>query len=721
MWSLVGVLALTLAAAAPEAGAPPPSPDVVQVEELFRVLRKDAPREPVAAGELERAYLRALTRSAELLLREVGVTRGAAEQEAAGALRERLEALARRRVGVLPAPDAPGRREALDALAREATSRTLAWPEVEAWLGHAPPAASSLAPRTPAVAPMREPPPPPEAATRAVLAGRQFEGRVEAGELRLARVQVVEELGGNTAGAGLVEVGEWVRLSLELENPSTQPWFSTTAFPDVAGGCVWVDRSTPQVAGEMSPRQTAALLLWVYVAPGCPAGMARTFALTLRDTHRGDAAPARMRVQLRPLDLTPPRIARVQLDVDELGSSDGSRATELKPGVRFELVTDLSVPTPEARSVHVRGYTLPSDATALIARSEFRDEPVWPRASDGLFRAWDDFDGEVVGAEAFRKALGDLKASRAWLATGEQGRLWVAIDVDVTWEAAPEALAAPAPATPAVPTPPATAAVLDLVRTFTGLVPRPVKPSIPGAVEAVSGYELVLDTEGFTQAYEALWPRPNPPATPKALGFTYRTRLYHALPVIAFMAPAVAAAPPPPVQRRVAPPQRLAWAVVDAGVGVLSASLAPPASNPRYWGGAESMAVTEFHLRATVGPRGPVGLLGVRGGSRDLVGIAPALSLTTWVLGAGWRWRPDGTDRYDVTPYAALNRQSRDIAGRSQAYNSLALELGATAHAFFNEHFGVHVDGAWRFDAPGPLEMVDPSGPRIAAGLSVRF
>lgn len=739
---LVGTAFLVAALLAATPGAPTaPSrgaSEVARVRALFDAI-STATRDGLDPNSplLRDSFVRALASSCESAAADVGLT--APGPEELENLREAIRDSVRVRLTAIPFQPATARREALEAYAREVTSRSAAMAVLEAWLG-----LSGLPPIGAVVADGRAhraaSPVTTEAQADNPFALQLGVAADGAGELAVdvPGSRVIGELGGAGAGNGLIDNGEWVELSLGLVNRSTHPWFSTSAFFESTGNCIWTDTARNVVAPEIPPGGKGAVRGWIYVASECADPSERTLRVRFRDSRRG-VSGLQLMVTISPLELPWPQLANVRLDTDHYGSSDGSATLELGPDLAFEFSTDVRLPSSAVQQVST-SFNAPADLKGLFKNFDYSDRPLLSHP-DGTFEASDDVDATLVGAGAFRRTVLAAKKSKPWVANGKRGSLWLAIDVlvqvprpapapqtveedqphrgirrpqSVATEAAPEAQRVAPPPGPVI---------LELLRRHLALVPHRVTPAQPNAVDAASGMEMLLDSEGFLREYALLIaPTPVPPA-PERVPLKYRFRTYYALPMLAVL-PAKEELPMPPPPPRPEPPH-VAMLRFDAFGDVQYYSVSRLPTRPLVWSGDSALGIPGGGVRAWYG-HDWVGFATVD--LRHFEGVqtdqrSSFVTELSGALGGGYLFT---VGSFELTPWAAVGLRMRQTTGTIETLWLPQVEVGGTARWMFTQRLGAFIEGSYRIGQGGPAattttEVMDGSGPRWGLGLTLRL
>ena len=582
------------------------------------------------------------------------------------------------------------------------------------------------------------------------------------GDIRLdaESTAVLAEVGGAGEGNGYLDVGEWARVWFGLKNVGAKPWFSTSGWFEADGQCLWVNPREEHVVGEMPQNGgTASVDAWVYVSRACTGG-ARRLKITIRDTHRNPSGMT-LSVGLRPLDVVGPRIVNGKFDTDVPGSSDGSGAVAVAPGLKFEYSLDLQVPSKAVQAVRMR-YVAPDDLAGLFQQFEYRDVPLLREAP--FFRAADDLDAEMAETEAFRKALRDARGSKDWSRRTEKNRLWLAVDstlmadrpgavsATVAAEATAGKPAANEGARDCVPALPSKV-VVELARKYVLLRARPATPTLPGSVVAAEGYEAGIDAERFAVAYDHLLKPPAATASepevlePKPL-LKYRFRSYFPLNLLPVNigprppepAPDAEVLPPPPEPLEPAPepapqPAREPQgpvARIDLGGAWTGYFTEGPTTGADFWNNAGFLSFGDGELRLTFGRTLCFTLLGEFGASivnpsaavLAQTGLPPALSATELAIAAGGAYVLRVGERFELMPFLMVGYRYRAIEAFSETHGVDFL-FGASLRVRLVAFLGLYADISWRLGTGGPAwqgsEILNGIGPRLGGGLSINL
>lgn len=686
--------------------------DVESVEQLVAAAQRHASLlDPSQAdrADIVAVFARVLDRECDAALRDSGVA-SLSEKE-----RNELSSLVKSRVesefGRAPAKS----QEELDGLIRRLSSRALALSVVHRFFGQTEPAAPPAPPLEPASG-----------------LSRQL-GIVESQQspLRLVKesVRVLEEVGGAGAGNGLLDAGEWVRLSTQIRNQSDRAWFSSSTWVESAHPCVWTDATREHQMAELPPGSTGDVAFWVFLSEECKSPDPLVISLRVRDSlHTGNSG-VRLFLTVTPVRVPAPRLVNLRLDTDLPGSSDGSRKEQLGPEMRFEISTDVEAASPDIVGVQT-AYSFPFDVKHLFSELSYRPEPL-TRAGAKLFLASDDLDGQTASRDAFHATLSKAPVSRHWALRGS--RLWLQVETVLFIGKTNEPSSTSAPAPLVQLSPPSARALIELVRMNLSLEARST-PATNGGIAAVDGYELMFDEALFSSAYERLL-SPTPPAlkeTSAPAPFAYRFSHFVPLPVVrpeVFVASASSPAP----QRVAAAPQEMAspsdpWVRLDLGAGWTRYGVSTPPLWDGYWSGETNVHLTPLAGRITLGKK-LVGIAGARYGwtSREPPAVVEFFAELSLQAGGGWVFsRTRGGLRSELMPYALVEyRRRRLVADMNFTTHGIAVAAGATGRLWFHEHVGVFLDAGLRVGSDSPLyaetELVAGRSLEALAGLTLSW
>jgi hypothetical protein len=715
---LLLLLAQTPTVTSSTAPALPPSAlpsDVTAVSELFGLIDLELATDNPDVARLESRFIRVVESGCDLVLKESAI-RDLSSGDRKALSDDVAERVASLLQGALGASWSE-RRKAVEALGRRATTRNLPAEIVNRWLGFRERPEGQKSEKRPAP----EQGVPVAAQVTAMGAGTDL-------KILVKESRLLEEVGGAGAGNGVIDTGEWVHLRFELANPSPRPWFSSSVAGRADGVCLWMSGESvlldelPAVSGR------GGVDVWVYVSRDCTGG-SRGLKLGIRDTHRSPSVEVELVANIRPVDVSAPRLLNARMDSDELGWSDGSRKKEVGPGLRFEYSLDVSVPSVEAASVHT-SYATPNDLTPLFETFEYNDLPLG-RDPDRIFRAADDLDVTVVGSKAYEATILGARPSRRWVTGRWPGRLWLAVDTDL--EVTPPGEKATVPAQPPKLTPPTPLEdekVVALVRKHLTLAPHPVPPVLQDAVAAASGYEVAFDSSRFAADYHALaWPAPPVAPTEAAReALKYRYRLYQSLPLMAVgvkeppppvvrAAPAPRAAPvvkPPPV-----PPEKATGLVLDIG-GTWTGYPAASGVDTSIFGSTSLVDVGSLSVRLQIGTEW-VGIARVAYGRDGVVNNgAGDVNFQETTVEGGVGYVVELTPEVALVPRGGVMLNVRNLTG-SGSQICPALEVGATLRLKLGSVFGLYADLGGQLGAAGPLDKVSGFGFRLGAGISFNF
>lgn len=735
--------------------------DVVNVEELVRTARRHAALEAwrPPPEELVEAFQRVLLRRCEEQLHDLGIDGSAGAQVDDLRLRAHRSVSAALRGAWSKSPREP----ALLGLVRRTTSERRAADLVSAWLGFGP--VGALLEDEKAGPALRARPP-------------RFGAQASAGPaatdgvaLAIDESELLQDAGGAGTGNSVLDAGEWIQPRLVVVNHDSLPHFSSSAWIRSEDGCSWTDASEEHELAEMNENGGKATFTpWVYLSRSCATPGERSLTVLVQDTRRSPVEAVRLPLRLRAYPLGPVGLTGVLFDTDVPGSSRGDGTTALRPGLRFELSSQIVFGTASVKAVRA-AYGLAPDVARAFASFEKRPVRMLPTAPR-QFDPGDDVDGLTLEEAAFVRQLGRLDRSTLWLRPQGGGKAWVAVDLELEAEvmadaseggqrrgdAAASQRRTSGAGTRGEPTQrpearagaaPEASQVIDLVGRHVRLVPRPARTTVEGALDATEGYEVVFDREGFRADYaklvgasQVLEPQePRPPARLVATG-TYVLRRFIALSVAPWTTrpqrpeePTARAAPAarrelavePDLEGMPEPPRRFVGLAFGLAVGSHDL-LQPEREGPTLslWKDDQCLIVSPLG-RITVGGERLRAAFSLTMGWGTADSTAGEATVTAFGVRGGVAYvLARGT--VEVEPRVLLGVGFRDLTWDgpdTEAVPVLALEVGATVRLMHESGVGPFLDVAYVVSPDGPAiddePVVGGDGPRASLGLAVEF
>jgi len=390
------------------------------------------------------------------------------------------------------------------------------------------------------------------------------------------------------------------------------------------------------------------------------------------------------------------------------------------------------------------------------------------------YAANDDWDRKIVkSARRYESALSNLRGSKRWLVPGQDGPIWLAVDLQVAHRH-PFNKSVENKKTATANTAPSAQVVTKLLQDNISFRSRTVTPS-KDAVAAVAGHDLLLDFKSFERAYNETTGRSSSSltvgTTSRPTPLTYHYRYY--VPLL-IKVPGTKAKPKPkakrkpkakPPKRNVAVPEEAhtPWIRLDigAGGGLLLINSNLPTTDPT-WVDTELAASTKLMLlegaaMLTLGETWS-GFLEFRGGQQTLdpqTIVDLEIRNSRWSASLGLAYIIKLAD-LEIQPRAGVSFHTRsfdrDIPGTTAGYTNAVLEaddftvaanLGLTLRYYFTSWFGLHFDVSSILGPGGPEErrtvvtlsdgemslnedvlstpLVDGISVHFGAGLSLRF
>ena len=209
---------------------------------------------------------------------------------------------------------------------------------------------------------------------------------------------LLEVAGTYGRGNGVLDLGEWVRLNLNIK-PNATPMFSTSVWVNNSEPCVYIWGANKEIvlddAGEwrQGDKTGRTVAVDLYVSHDCSQGQSIPVSIKIDDSHRdGDGELITTWFQVG----TKPNIdAMVQLDRDIPGYS-WDTTTPLKPESRYELSVQANVTGRQKASLL---YRLVSD-TSLFSETRDAAPSIVSMYSKGPMRPEDDLDFSMASRTA---------------------------------------------------------------------------------------------------------------------------------------------------------------------------------------------------------------------------------------------------------------------------------------------------------------------------------
>jgi len=612
--------------------------------------------------------------------------------------------------------DRSAKYEALSAVLREASSRSVAEEWLAGWLGV--PTSTSLIGSLPA----RD--------DTLVWRGSSLQGQI-AGTTRTRdlffipeETSLVAESGGTYGGNRVIDAGEWVRIRFTLGNDSATPYFSSSVWLRSLSPCLWTDAVVEHEVEEMSPRGgRGSFGAWFYVSSQCPSGRPVKLRASLRDTHQTSAAGISLDMEIVPHGNMLARLNPLNIDSDTPGSSDATDNPVLHPGHSYEVSVGVQLsrkPHFNPRSV----YGASDETRALFDGFSHRSVDMIGKGV-GTYAAGDDLDLKVVAEESYKSRAYSLRKISRWAEKKNGPMIWLAVDTEVLdvppgWKRSSPSGSGDArrELTPDD--------IVKMVLAHVTLESRRSSPTLSGAVAATDGHEVVFDVDGYRAAYEAAT-GPLPDSVELEITPVVRYVYRHFVPLrIASMEIAPAPVPrPAPVKYRPKyrppppPPEPEFIGLVRLDLGLEFSKL----PFEKIDAGGDDVWLTGISPQLSVGQSWCfVANIDIHSGSfKDNNGheYSPK-QFMVWaglghILGAG------GTIEFE--PALQLGAGQRAMGDLTQALAGIG--ASGTARVFFSDHVGFFGEMKYDITTNGPPEngedTLNGNQFKIGFGLSGRF
>jgi hypothetical protein len=323
--------------------------------------------------------------------------------------------------------------------------------------------------------------------------------------LYVESAEIVQEVGGDGAGNGRLDRGEWVAISLNLKNGSSIPWFSTSVYVTVDNPkCAWVKKTEIEPGEFLEMGSEVEVPVWVYVSPTCPGVNAIRLSLTKVDSHRTNESGISSTVRIPVEQNLKSKVVDVFMDTDVPGESKGHQVKIISPDMFAELSHGVRFSGRQAYQVEETVRTA-QDQMGLFSTPAMLASRLSVTSGTNA-RAGDDLDLKIIRLQNFRAVQAAYKPSRKFMGNG-RGELWFAADMVIaTFESkgGPGAatlrnakLRNPKPAKILSAT-----QALNLVKKHLIFESREMQPKA-GAIAAVTGHDVLIDKKAFEEAWNA--------------------------------------------------------------------------------------------------------------------------------------------------------------------------------------------------------------------------
>lgn len=236
--------------------------------------------------------------------------------------------------------------------------------------------------------------------------------------------KIASDVGGEGAGNGAIDGGDWIRLIIPIVNGSTLPWVSTSGRWTAVGNCVYLPDSDIFDLAELPVGATADLALDMYLARDC-GDRTISVRLELLDTHRAPTTPLAIGLDLTVRTVSFSHSKSLVFDRDVPGWSDGAKREILDAGGRIELSAGIEVSDTTLQQAR-QSWAWSRYATPAFEKQFLPKQLEMPRSPSQrpgyqIFGMADDLDLKAKEGEAFVEALAPTAVRLGWGNAGAAG------------------------------------------------------------------------------------------------------------------------------------------------------------------------------------------------------------------------------------------------------------------------------------------------------------
>ncbi|MEC7986303.1 MAG: hypothetical protein VX278_14150 [Myxococcota bacterium] len=304
---------------------------------------------------------------------------------------------------------------------------------------------------------------------------------------------------------GVVDLGERIDLRLAIENHSKKNLFSSSAFVRSNSPYIWVINKEEQELSELDAGQMDYVDAQLYISKQTPKGTKLFVEVQVYDSRYHQSSPATIRYSLPVSHVAKTRLSNVVLDTDMPGFSEKSKSKYLEANQKFEIRSDVFVPSADAFGAQMN-YLTPTSFT-----SSYRNGPMLRVGLDSgvRFEARDDLDVKVPTQSIFEQNKKRYALSKRWT-SGTRQYIYIAADTQLILQTGKtktksnsSTRASTIRSTPPKKAPTASE-VVSLVNKNTSLKPLAPSSAPSDSVSAAHGYYVSFDRIEFTKQYNAL-------------------------------------------------------------------------------------------------------------------------------------------------------------------------------------------------------------------------
>jgi hypothetical protein len=352
-------------------------------------------------------------------------------------------------------------------------------------------------------------------------------------DLLLNQSFITSDLGSLTSRNFTIDPGEWVTVSLKVQNDAYQRLFSSSVWFKSDHECLWMPKTKEHVLAELDANKKldsskTTLNLYFYVSKYCPKNTPLTIKVIYSDTHRNYGKRDQGTIVFELEKKMPILLVNKLIDRDEPGHSDGDEFIGIEYGANIEFSTSIQAHK-NALNAQV-AYLFSDDFNRLGKIKPALSKMTMDKATKGLFLPTDDVDITALKTkgpfnQAVKRALEGLS-----LDYDNESEILLAVDAFVEYQTntdhqkvnqsklkvrskqnSDQRKSRPVPRSSSSNLSPSSSELIKLIYEHITLAPLPTAPiankqkrESPLAILATNGYQVLFDELSFKLAYTKL-------------------------------------------------------------------------------------------------------------------------------------------------------------------------------------------------------------------------
>ena len=237
-------------------------------------------------------------------------------------------------------------------------------------------------------------------------------------QVNVNKSKINSEKGRTGSQNGVVNPGEWLSISVSLDNTSRRRWFSSSLSLNTTSKCLWVFPNKKWRLPELPPKSSTSVELDVYIAESCSSNP--SFSLSISDSVYGTQDLERITIKSK--SISKARLVQVEMDRDMLGSSDGKKTSIIENKSRIEIRTKFQS-FPNTLSI-MGEFSIPTLAKGIFKSSVLSDRSLYSK--DGFWRSTDDWD--LSANDSIQRNVQAMAVKNKWKEE-KDAKMLVAYDV----------------------------------------------------------------------------------------------------------------------------------------------------------------------------------------------------------------------------------------------------------------------------------------------------